>query len=73
MSWKIIETKEKRLFISVLESITLQSGTLILTKQDVYMHENISVMNEGGVWIFITDPLELKAGCIFFSIKANKL
>lgn len=49
MSWKIIETKEKRLFISVLESITLQSGTLILTKEDVYMHENISVMNEGGV------------------------
>lgn len=38
MSWEMIETKEKRLFISVLEGITLQSVTLVLTKEDIYMH-----------------------------------
>lgn len=70
---KLLKQRKKSLFISVLESITLQSVTLVLTKAHIYMHENISIMNEGGVWIFITDWLELKAGCIFFRIKANKL
>lgn len=66
---KLLKQRKKCLFTSVLEHVTLQSGTQVLTKEHVYMHENISIMNEGGDWIFIADWLELIAGCIFFRIK----